>query len=172
MVDWDNAGRKVEILANAAIILLVCLIAVALGRNYFKGFSGASPVVTIGSKAPLDTAERSHGRATLVLVLSTTCHFCSESGTFYRALVIECKKRGVHTVALFPQTVDEGRAYLSSMGVSVDAIQQASLRSIHVDGTPTLLLVGKRGFVDDLWTGKLPSEREGDLLSKLDSIKE
>lgn len=65
---------------------------------------------------------------------------------------------------MLPQNVSEGRNYLSSLGVQVDDMLQASLSSIDVSGTPTLLLVSRDGRVIRTWLGKLPPDLEREVL--------
>jgi len=68
---------------------------------------------------------------------------------------------------VFPQPVAEGQKYLSDLGVTVDEVQQARLDSIGVMATPTLILANADGAVVESWTGKLPGEKESELLAKL-----
>lgn len=98
---------------------------------------------------------------TLIMALSTTCHFCAESTPFYQKLVGQRTGRSdVRLVAVMPQPVDEARHYLSEHAINVDEVRQASLNSISVRGTPTLVLVDGTGAVVRSWVGKLPPERE------------
>jgi peroxiredoxin len=97
---------------------------------------------------------------TLVLAISTRCHFCTESAPFFRRIAKE-RASGVKLLAVLPQPVEEARQYLEGEGVHVDDVRQASSQSIGVSGTPTLLLVDARGTVSDVWRGKLhPNDEE------------
>lgn len=51
--------------------------------------------------------------------------------------------------------------------MQVDDVKQASLSTIGVRGTPTLLLVDNKGTVADVWQGKLDSGQEERLLAVL-----
>jgi len=99
----------------------------------------------------------SKNEKTLVVAISSSCHFCTESAAFYRD--IRARTR-IHTIAVLPQSVNEGRNYLNNLGVQVDEVLQAPLSSIDVSGTPTLILVGRDGTVIRTWLGKLPPELE------------
>ncbi len=103
---------------------------------------------------------------TLLLALSTTCHFCSESAPFYQRLM---KERGGNTqlIAVLPQSINDGRDYLNRLGVSVDDIKQAPLSSIGVGATPTLIFVDSNGVVGDLWVGRLPNTEEASVINKV-----
>ena len=63
--------------------------------------------------------------------------------------------------------MDEGRKYLEGQGVQVDDVKQATLNSIGVIGTPTLLLVDGKGTVAQVWEGKLKPDQEGGVLAVL-----
>ena len=73
----------------------------------------------------------------------------------------------VGLVAVLPDDVDSARRYLSSLGVSVANVKQASLDSLEVPGTPTILVVDSTGLVTDAWIGRLTATREGEVLSQL-----
>jgi len=52
------------------------------------------------------------------------------------------------------------------LGVPVGDIQRAELASLKIAGTPTLLLVDRRGVVENVWVGQLTDQGEADVLSK------
>jgi hypothetical protein len=158
--------------ANVAIIIVAALLGLVVIKNYLI----TTPEPKTDSVA-VDAEPRNQTKIsipdvdwlkngqTLVLALSTTCHFCTESGPFYQRLV---KASGsTHLVAVLPQSVDEGKRYFEKLGVSVDEIKQASLSSIDVRGTPTLLLVNSDGIVVNTWVGKLQVAGEAEVLSKM-----
>lgn len=122
--------------------------------------------IRVGQALALPNVDWANNGRTLILALSTTCHFCTESGPFYQRLV---KERGGNTrlIAVLPQAVSDGKNYLDRLGVSVDEVQQASLSSINIRGTPTLLLVNGKGVVVQEWVGRLPTEQETEVLSKV-----
>ena len=73
----------------------------------------------------------------------------------------------IRLIAVFPQPVPEGQKYLSDLGVTVDEVRQERLDAIGIMATPTLILANADGAVSESWIGKLPSEKESDLLAKL-----
>jgi thioredoxin-related protein len=173
--EMDKLTRKVELFSNVAIIILAILLGTVLVRKYLltqPAQSGNNAIVSdsinTGTKVNLRDMDWSKNKQTLVLVLSSSCHFCSESAPFYQRLI---KERGsnIHLVAVLPQTISEGENYLNSLGVSVDEIRQASLSSINVRGTPTLMLVNGDGVVVSQWVGRLPQDQEAEVLSKIQS---
>lgn len=168
-----NVSKKIELVADLAIIVLACLLAVALVKNYLWSKPSEQPVKSQQQGPVTDPTTRvsslevnwKQNGQTLVLAISTSCHFCTDSAPFYQALVK--RKKETRVVAVLPQPVEEGRAYLEKLGISVDEIRQLSLDRMGVRGTPTLLLVDASGAVKDSWVGKLSPEKETDVLSRL-----
>jgi hypothetical protein len=77
------------------------------------------------------------------------------------------KDKGLKMVAVLPQSVADGQAYLKNLGVTVDDVKQAPLASFGVSGTPTLILVDRDGVTRQTWVGKLSADKEMDFLKSL-----
>lgn len=154
--------------ANVAIILAVLAIVVLFVRNYTRK-PDFPPTIAAGAKLPLKDANWQSSQKSLVLAVSTTCHFCEESAGFYRQLVSQCKQQHVRVIAVLPQSVGESESYLKNEGVTVDEVRQVVFSDMQIGGTPTLLLVDGSGTVKDVWIGKLPDDQEKDVISKLGS---
>jgi len=104
----------------------------------------------------------------VVLALSSKCHFCSESAPFYQRLNDEVAQlRDARLIAVFPQEVDEAKQYLSALGVKIEDVRNASLNSIGVNGTPTLVIIDSKGRIEQSWVGKLSPEREAEVISRV-----
>jgi hypothetical protein len=174
-----NLSRKIELIANVAIITVACLLGIVLIKNHLFTRAGVSEPNNSGQRDS-KTARSQPGKGTqlslldvdwkqskqtLVLAISSTCHFCTDSAPFYQALIKN--KKDARVVAVLPQPVEEGRAYLEKLGVSVDEVRQLGLDSIGVSGTPTLLLVDSSGTLREFWIGKLPPKKETDVLNRL-----
>ena len=165
----ENKTRKLETLTNVAIILVAVVLSAVLVKQYLLPNTNARPHgPEVGSKIELAGFDLASEDRTLLLVLQKGCHFCTESGPFYQRLAREAATRGnrVKLLAVLPQGEDEGRKYLSDLGVPVERVAQASLGKLDVTGTPTLIML-TRGKVSDVWVGKLPGESEAEVLSKL-----
>lgn len=166
----NKLTRGIEVSADIAIIIVAILLGVVLVRHQL--FTGAQTQITesrphmmaAGSKLPLPGVDWAENKRTLVLVFSSTCHFCTESAPFYQRLI---KEGGVRLIAVAPQDVAEGKAYLDRVRVPIGDVRQMPLDAIGVEGTPTLLLVDKEGRVSGEWVGKLSPERESDLLEQV-----
>jgi hypothetical protein len=162
-------AKGIEVAANIGLVI-VALLAVGF---FVKGQFARSPephqVIPIGSKVEIQNVDWRKSRETVVLALSTTCHFCTESAPFYRELTKYAKDKHIRTIAVFPQSFQDAAAYLKNENVEVDEIRQSPLSAIQVSGTPTLLLIDLKGTVQGAWLGKLAAQSEKDVLAKLGS---
>jgi hypothetical protein len=89
---------------------------------------------------------------------------------FYRRLASLRDQHQIDTqlVAVFPDSEGEARGVLRD--ARLDNIGLASgvpLSRINVTGTPTLVLVDKRGVVSRAWPGELTPDGEGEVLKAL-----
>lgn len=167
----SSLPRKIELLANVAIVIVAILLGVVLVKRFLLPASpppndAQAVQIKPGMKLSLPDVTWDKSNKTLLLVLSTTCKYCTESAPFYQQLV---KRKGgredVRIVALLPQTPDESRKYLADHGVTVDQIRQAAPGAAYARGTPTLIMVDNTGSVLESWMGKLPPEKETEVLN-------
>jgi len=165
--------KRIELVANLVIIAVAILLGVVLVRNYLLPRSrapqqAAAASIPPGTKLSLAGVDWKANGRTLVLALSTQCHFCTESAPFYQRVAQERSKAGnLRLIAVLPQPVADSHRYLKELGVTVDAVQQLPLDSLGVKGTPTLIVANSEGVVADSWRGKLTSDKEAEVLSWL-----
>lgn len=171
-----DIAKKLEVGAHIAIIVVAILVCVVLVKNYLlprnepQQPNAPTPQqqVATGTQISLPDVDWSKNKRTLVAVLSTSCRFCTESASLYQQIATERSKRDdVKTIALFPQTVADAQQYLSRLGVTVDEIKQVEPSAVRARGTPTLILVDNTGTVKKVWIGKLPPEKEAEVLTEL-----
>lgn len=174
-----DVRKKIELLANIAIIVVACLLATVIVKNYLLTTFPDQTETTINNNGRPKEQESINiseqlsrvdikipaQSQLLLLAISSDCHFCTESAGFYRRLAQ--KKDKTRLVALMPQPINESQEYLEKLGVCVDEIRQLPLSDIGVLGTPTLLLLDRSGVVKQKWIGKLSPEREQFVLSAL-----
>lgn len=65
--------------------------------------------------------------------------------------------------------MEEAKEYLRKLEVKVEDVHSTSFASIGVTATPTLLLVNEEGVVSNYWRGRLSTDKETEVLSKLSS---
>jgi thiol-disulfide isomerase/thioredoxin len=188
-------ARAIEIATNLSIIAVAMVGATVLVKNYL--LRPPAPALSELRQAVVDrnsTGPAENSRAnrppptgpaagtqisvpginwgdseeTIVLALSDKCHFCTESAPFYQKLTRElADRKSVRVVAVFPQQVEAGKKYLDGLNVPITQLAQATLDSLGVRGTPTLLIVDKSGTVKQSWVGRLTAERETEVLSRI-----
>jgi hypothetical protein len=161
--------KRIELLANVAIIIVAILIGVVLVQRFFFAHETTQPAknIAVGTKVSLPGVEWDKNGKTLVLALAKGCRFCTESAPFYQRLAQTAAAKGVKLIAVLPQPTTEGHEYLNALAVPITDVRQASLSSLSLSGTPTLILVNDKGEVTAFWVGKLPSDKESDVLARL-----
>jgi len=165
--------NKIELLANVAIIVVALLLGVVLLRSLFLSRPRGQPqpptsTIQPGTQLSLPGIDWKANGRTLVMGLSTQCHFCTESAQFYQRVAQERSKiPDLRLVAVFPQSVPEGEHYLKNLGVGVDGVKEVKLDSLGLRGTPTLILTNQQGGVIESWFGKLSPSQEQELLERL-----
>ncbi len=157
--------------ANIATILVSVLLSVVLIKVFLIPQTGRPPMaapslVGLNMKQSLPGVDWAKNQRTLVLALSTQCHYCTDSAPFFQKIQREAAKN-VKMLAVLPQAVEDSRKYLEGEGVHIDDVKQATLSTIGVTGTPTLMLVDSAGKVADVWQGKLQPEQEAGVLTVL-----
>jgi len=177
-------AKRIEVASNVAIMLFVLVSGAVLVRQSMRpaegpvtapppggAGSGTGPrgllTPSAGARIDVPGVNWASRKKNVVLVLSSTCHFCQEGAAFYRRVVEEAHRSQMAVHAVMPQGEQEAAAFLSKLGVSVDKVVSASPADIGVRGTPTVLLVDGAGTVMGAWPGKLPPERESELLARL-----
>jgi hypothetical protein len=116
--------KRVEVLANIAVIVTSILLCSVLVKKYYidKNKAGATTLanssagngsskrtVQPGSKVSLEGVDWTQASRTLVLALSTTCHFCTESAPLYRQIEQQ-RVNDLKIVSVFPQNVADAKA--------------------------------------------------------------
>jgi hypothetical protein len=123
-----SAYKKVELLANVAIIMVALVLGVVLVRRYLlpgtQTEANLPDQLAVGTRLALPGVDWAENNRTLLLALSKGYYFCRESAAFYPRLAAERAGRGdLRLVAVLPQPVEEGRGYLNELGVGVDEVR-------------------------------------------------
>ena len=162
-------AQKLETVTNMAILLAVLILGYLFIEKYFLSENTQPQPTEIakGTKISLPEISWEQNKKTLLLVLQKDCHFCSESMPFYKTLVQKSKEKGIKLVAVLPNSREESIQHLKENGVEIQEVIQASSKNINVQGTPTLILTNDKGEVLNSWIGKLPSEKEQEVIGNL-----
>jgi hypothetical protein len=155
---FNGIGIYIDRVANIAIIVGVAVfIVIAVRGNMFRHATSpkaAGPSTLVGTKVSLPGVQFPQNQDSLLMVVSTQCHFCQDSLPFYQKLIPAVKSK-VNVIAVLPQAKAEAEAWLSKSGITGTQIASASPGSIGVTGTPTLLQIDSSGKVKAAWLGRL-----------------
>ena len=169
----EKAATKIEFFANLSVIAVALLGGAVLLQSLNPG-TPAAPKPLAGAGAPragtkllLPGVDWARHEQTVVLVLSTQCHFCTESAPFYQRLAKGVQSRDFGLVAVFPQEAVRGEIYLKDLGVSVHQVIQSHPSKLGVGGTPGLILADGEGVVSHAWIGRVSPERESEIVAQL-----
>jgi hypothetical protein len=148
--------KRLETIANISVIIAAVVLVVFLGRQEFQRHTESTKPAKalVGQTVTLPGVQFGQPGKTLVLAISTNCHFCRDSEPFYKDLVARSQGR-VKIVAVLPQSMEVAAPYVrDSIAPSVQVVS-SQLDAMGVSGTPTLLLVDSKGKVEQAWVGKL-----------------
>jgi hypothetical protein len=161
--------NRLEVIANISVIVAVVVFLGFIGRQeYERRHPAAGPAETaqVGKTIALPGVHFSPQGKTLILAISTQCHFCRDSEPFYKELAARSQGR-FKLIAVLPQPLDEAQSYVQqSIAPSVEVVS-SQLDSIGIRGTPTLLLVDGSGKVKQSWVGKLDDRGQQQVQSLL-----
>lgn len=166
-----DLNRKMEILANASTIDVAVLMSVGLVKSFIlrpvsPGTARIPEAVVGGSLKRALPLDYTKNRATLILAISTHCHFCAESVPFFQRIRERAGDKIVTAVVL-PETVEEGQRYVAERQIRATEVRQVSLAGLGAGGTPTILPVDDSGIIRNIWVGKLDAGGQDKVLSIL-----
>lgn len=169
-----SASQRIELAANVLIVIAALLLIGVIVQRYFigspqKAEQSARMQPTLGKKVNLGDTDFSQTAKTVVLALQTNCGYCNQSAPFYKRLVEQTKNKNIKFVAVFPTLAADGNRHLSELGINGFEVRQAPISDLDAGGTPTLIITNDKGEVTDFWVGKLPAEKEAEVLDKLNS---
>ncbi|HZQ17183.1 MAG TPA: hypothetical protein VFA90_00565 [Terriglobales bacterium] len=170
---------KIELLANLAVIITALLISTTVIREHWfqttissLSHAAAQTSTPPNNKLELRGVKWDIADKTLVMALSTACHFCEASTPFYRQLtrskVVQAKRLAV--IAVFPQEQKEAETYMKANEILATTVLSTPLQDLGASATPTLFLVDRTGKVEKMWVGVLSPAQQNDLLAALAKV--
>lgn len=163
---------RLETATNLAIIVLCVTVSAVLVKTHLLPRMASPPQIASGDvlglpeSAGLDQAER-----TLVLALSPTCRYCTESLPFYRELAASLGAQSspmrIVGVVEGEENLAEERRILGDEEVRFDALLSVDFESLGISGTPLAILVDRQGKAIEVWKGKLSESGESQLRRSL-----
>lgn len=163
-------NEKVELVANVAIIIAAVFFLWVFVQKTF--FALTTPEVVsekslVGTKLNLKNIDSSNPQKTVVLALSSSCHFCTESAPFYQRLAKKAGTKNIKLIVVMPQNKEDSEKYLARIGIFGVETSQESFDSINVRGTPTLFILNADGEIIKSWIGKLNTEKENEVIEQI-----
>ncbi|HMH14158.1 MAG TPA: hypothetical protein VK578_13730 [Edaphobacter sp.] len=166
----------IEITANLALIT-----AVVVGLTVFLRHPSSANVGNIaninaplsqnppvGTKIDLPGIDWRAHKATLVVAISSACHYCVNSTPFYSQITHSAHHAPV--VIVMPQGQEEARAFLQQHSITPNNTVSTDLANIQVQGTPTLLLISSSGTITRSWVGELTETQKKQVIDALNQI--
>jgi hypothetical protein len=168
------SSTRLDKAANIAVIVAAMFTVVVYARAWLT----ASPPprtapagYTVGEVLPpLDGVSYAASDRSLILFVSSGCHFCTESMPFYGTLVSTRNARNAHValIALSRESPGDLQHYLAAHGVTLDrAISTAGRTDLKFLGTPTMVLVDRKGAIQQVWVGALQPDQQQQVLRML-----
>jgi hypothetical protein len=156
-----------RILNFASVGVVVVLLALTARRYLGPADPGTAETMRPGTEVRLSGVDWSSNKHTLLFVLQPGCSFCKASAGFYRDLLSSNRQDAFHAIAIIPATPNEAGEFLSAYGIAIADLRSTDLGTLNVPGTPTLILVGSDGRVQNSWAGMLTAEREAEVFRAL-----
>jgi thiol-disulfide isomerase/thioredoxin len=168
-VSQAKLKNYIEMATNVAVLLVALTVLGVFALNYFSRRS--TPQLQAGLQkgqvfARVAGVNYDTSSQTLLIAMSTKCHYCAESLPFYRQLAEAQRSKGQHVnvVAVFPNNEDEVRQYAQRNSLALETVAGVKLATLNISGTPTAVLIDNGGRVIDFWVGKQPPETEQQIL--------
>jgi hypothetical protein len=152
----NSFRTNIEFGAQIVIAIAVLVVAGIIVKRHIspaQRTSNIRPSITVGERLNLADVDWKQNKKSLVFFLNKDCRYCTSSAPFYRQLTEEAFKQNVKSLAVFPHSAEEAKAYLESIKLPIDEILISPLPPYKITGTPTVLFVNNSGTVEGVWVG-------------------
>jgi hypothetical protein len=121
------------------------------------------------------TVDRLHdvdfGRSdrTLVIFLRGGCQYCIESLPLFREVANDPSRdpKTLQVIVAGLDSLQQTQEFLRQGGVKADRILSMTSEMAAVRAVPTLVLVTRKGVIENVWTGEQPGARQAAILEAL-----
>jgi thiol-disulfide isomerase/thioredoxin len=163
--------KRLDAMTNIAVIVTSVALLSFLGNSWYENRHAPQSSATraralVGRTVELPGVDFTRKGKTLVIAISSTCHFCQESQPFYRQLA-NMQGNKANLVAVLPMPQRDAEDYVHSTISSSFRVVSASLDTMGISSTPTLILVDSQGRVERAWVGKLDDASQKQVKSQL-----
>jgi len=174
----SNSFRaNLELGVNIVIAIAIVVVAGIVVKRHFspdqmnRGNLQLHSQVLKGTRMNIPDVDWEQNKKSLVLFLKKDCTYCTSSAPLYRQLIADASQRNVKSLAILPDSVEEGRNYINSLDLPIEDVRSGSLPSYKIAGTPTVLFVDHQGTVKSVWVGAVPG-REKEMRDELVALFE
>jgi hypothetical protein len=159
---------KTDSIANLAFA--ACCVTLTGALVY--GYVASSPKVPAPYQqgqviSTLQSVDYRAAKGTVLLVLSSSCGYCTASMPFYQALSANRQSANIRVVAVTKEPADVLAKYLAASKLEVDQISRVQGPELAVTGTPAIIVVGQDSRVRGSWQGLLPPNVQSDVLATI-----
>jgi len=157
-------------------LICACIAVLAMGIRYFRDSRAQAEQAKTaiaqslykGQVLDVDAIRgQSPHKPVLLVALREGCRFCKESTPLYKKLVEHSNALNAQIVFVFGEPVSQASHYLQSNDIRSSNVEQIDFRKIHVNGTPTLILLDTNNRVIDYWVGELQDAETSNLFKSL-----
>lgn len=162
----SDAWINIAILLTCGVVLVAVMERraenrTAIRQNAPEPFRTGEPAEAL----PGVTYQSTRGQRTLVMYVSSACHFCAASMPFYEKLHESAVTQGTtRLVAVSDEPASALSAYLRQHNVDVDKVVSYGGRA---KPTPTLVLVDSSGVIRSVWVGQQTADGEQAILKAI-----
>lgn len=174
MKEHIRAKEILEVTTNIVVLLLSLLVVGSFASKFFTTDQPLRPQLGLQRGSGLvQLPGHSYGDSprNLLIVLSTTCGYCSESVPFYNEVLKTQSSidKDVRAYAIFPNTSAEVQDFVQEKQLSTEVVTGVDLKLLKVSATPTVILTDERGKIIDFWIGKLSEQDEQRIIQAISS---
>jgi hypothetical protein len=157
---------KLETATHLFLIAVCCLAGGLLIEQRFFANDVPAPSAVVGREVKLPGADWQAARVSVLLQISSTCHYCNDSMPFYRKLMAarQSSAARVPVIVASADAVTVMQQHLAEQQVGVDKVLHSRLDGIGAV-TPTVYIVDSKGLIKRVFVGELDSSRQEELLS-------
>jgi hypothetical protein len=181
--DFEHCGSEAEArcamkrFSEAAMNVLISAACVSMIAMSVRTWS--APARSAEPSRPFTKGERIEGLQidtsdaprTAIVFLHSSCRYCAASMGFYKTLVTsEAHRRGKFQFVVAGME-DEATLtkFVNDFQLTPDKIVSVPRIDPRVRATPTLLVVDRRGVVQQSWVGQQPQNGERDIVNEVSS---
>lgn len=158
---WLDLIAAIAMLTTASVLLHGHFTS---GRDGGAGFAG-KPLWNLGDKVEAVSDQASGSVQTVLLVVRSSCRYCTESMPLYRDILRQRSQAQV--ILAGPEPTHVLAAYAALHDFSPDDVLSISPDRLPVAGTPTLLVLDTSSSVTARWEGVLSKREQGELLRQV-----